>query len=143
MATLMLTAGVGPAECRLAVQGVAEALIEEAEALGMEACAAKITEDRSGEGWVSAVLRVDGEGASAWAAGVAGTLRWTCPSTRKEGRRRKNWFVGELRSVVRMPTCPSSPASRVSIAVARILGSAVRMTLDGSSSLIEQAMLSM
>lgn len=66
MTWLLLTAGRGPDECRMAVEGLSRILLAEAAGFGVEALA------RSWEG----------------------TVQWICPSPIRPGWGRKNWFIG-------------------------------------------------
>jgi peptide chain release factor len=92
MTWLLLTAGRGPAECRLAVAGLAEALIREARAAGLRAAMTECVEAEHGP--LSAVVSLDGDGAEGLARSWTGTVMWTCPSPLRPGWGRKNWFVG-------------------------------------------------
>ncbi|WP_407524272.1 peptide chain release factor-like protein [Methylobacterium oryzisoli] len=83
---LHLTAGRGPAECRLAVERLVPLVLGEAERAGL---AAACLEDRGG----SALLLIEGETAEAFCAGWSGSVLWRCPSPLRPGHRRKNWFV--------------------------------------------------
>jgi peptide chain release factor len=92
MTWLLLTAGRGPAECRLAVAGLTQALLREAREAGLQA--ALIDSVAAERGLLSAVVSLDGEGAQALARSWSGTVMWTCPSPLRPGWGRKNWFVG-------------------------------------------------
>ena len=95
MTWLHFTAGRGPAECRLAVAGLLEALRREARAAGIEAEVIEVEEAEHGP--LSAVVALCGNGAPAFAESWNGTVLWTCPSPLRPGWGRKNWFVGVSR----------------------------------------------
>ncbi|GJD53096.1 Peptide chain release factor RF2 [Methylobacterium crusticola] len=104
---LHLSAGRGPGECRLAVEGLGRALAREAAAAGLDAA---IVEEIPGKpGLLSALVRVEGDGAAGWIAAWEGTLLWTCPSPLRPGLGRKNWFVSATRVV---PPTPGAPGFR-------------------------------
>jgi peptide chain release factor len=91
MMLIHLTAGQGPAECRMAVAGLVGVLVAEARGAGL---GAEIVETvPAPEGLLSAIVSVAGEGAAAFAASWRGTVLWTCPSPLRPGWKRKNWFV--------------------------------------------------
>jgi len=88
---LHLTAGRGPVECRLAVEGLVRALCAEAAGVGVEASV--IDQAEAEQGLLSAVVSLEGDGAEALASTWRGTVQWTCPSPVRPGWKRKNWFV--------------------------------------------------
>ncbi len=90
---LLLTAGNGPAECRIALV----ALIREIEAQARrDGCTVEIARgpepDRHGP--KSAVVTLDGDNAGAVARAFAGTIRFVFKSPVRPGHKRQNWFVG-------------------------------------------------
>jgi peptide chain release factor len=90
-----LSAGPGPAECRVAVRGLVGALLREAAAAGLSA---GLEDSVPGpHGLLSALVRLEGPGAAAMADAWVGTVLWTCPSPVRPGHRRKNWFVSASR----------------------------------------------
>lgn len=91
MTLIHVTAGQGPAECRLAVAGLVPAILAEARAAGLPAEAVETVP--APKGLLSAILSVEGDGAAAFAASWEGTVLWTCPSPLRPGWKRKNWFV--------------------------------------------------
>ena len=91
MTLVHVTAGQGPAECRLAVAGLVGVLLGEAGTTGLQADVVETVP--AAEGLLSAILSVEGEGAAAFAASWQGTVLWTCPSPLRPGWKRKNWFV--------------------------------------------------
>ncbi len=93
MTRLLLTSGRGPAECRMALAGVARRLLDEARELGLAADIAYATApDAYGAG--SAIVALHGSEAAAFASTWAGTAQWISPSPIRPHHKRKNWFVG-------------------------------------------------
>ena len=101
---LHLTSARGPGECRLAVAGLVDVLLREAGAAGLRA--GVVASEPGPEGLLSAVVSLDGDGDSAFAASWCGTVLWTCPSPLRPGWKRKNWFVGVSRVEVPVPGEP-------------------------------------
>lgn len=97
-----VTSGRGPAECRLAVAEVVQALAAEAEAAGI-ACA---REDNPDAAKASVLLSLDGEGAEVLVRGWLGSVQVVARSALRPGHRRKNWFV----AVRRVEDAPALPA---------------------------------
>ena len=98
MALLMLTAGRGPAECRLAVHGLRDRLLQEAAEAGVAADVVAEVEDRERKNaLLSAVLNLEGEGVTALLARWEGTLEWKQRSPLRPTHGRKRWFVGCFR----------------------------------------------
>jgi peptide chain release factor len=93
MIRLLLTAGRGPGECRLALAKTLVALAREAEAAGVELATAAGA-DPDGHGPASAIALVDGPEAEHFAAGWVGSILWICRSPLRPHHRRKTWFVG-------------------------------------------------
>lgn len=89
---LQLTAGRGPAECRLALAGLLPCLITEAQAKGLSAVIVDLEPDEVEP--VSALVAVRGEEAASLARSWAGTIQWICRSPVRPNHGRKNWFVG-------------------------------------------------
>ena len=85
---LLFTSGRGPAECRLAVQGMVGILLKEHAASVL----LDVVEDDDGHGWLSALVSIDGDmpACKDW----VGTLQWLCPSPLRAGHQRKRWYVG-------------------------------------------------
>lgn len=86
---LLVTAGGGPMECRLAVGHVLALIRREAEAEGVDASCS--TEE---EAPASAVIALAGSGARRLATAWIGTVQWRQSSQLRPGHRRANWFVG-------------------------------------------------
>jgi peptide chain release factor len=86
---LHVSAGKGPAECEWVVEQLVHAFCREAAGEGLE-CAP--VEPVTGPG-ASALVRVSGPGAEAFAAARTGTIRWTGTSPFRPLHKRRNWFV--------------------------------------------------
>lgn len=87
---LHLSSGQGPKECEWVVAELAHALCREGRAAGLfceplEPIQAPMA---------SALLRVSGDGAEAFAATCIGTIRWIGTSPFRPLHKRRNWFVG-------------------------------------------------
>lgn len=108
-AFLHLSAGTGPAECSLAVRGLAAALAAEAAVTGIGVSVENAVPE--GGGLRSVLVRLDGPGAGALAASWCGSVLWTCPSPLRPRHRRKNWFVTVARVT---PPEPGAPGFRES-----------------------------
>jgi peptide chain release factor len=91
---LHLTAGQGPAECEWVVAELCRLWGREAAAAGL--CCEPI-EPIEGPA-PSALPRVSGEGAEAFAAARTGTIRWIGTSPFRPLHKRRNWFVGVTRA---------------------------------------------
>lgn len=87
---LHVTAGKGPQECRWAVARLTRAFIREARQIGLEADVLDGTEDLP----ASVLLRIAGDGASAFSAARIGTNQWIGTSPQRPAHKRRNWFVG-------------------------------------------------
>lgn len=103
MTWLLLTAGRGPAECRMAVEGLSKILLAEAVGSGVEADV--IAAEKAPHGLMSALVSLRGDGAEALARSWEGTVQWICPSPIRPGWGRKNWFIG----ISRLSPPPPSP----------------------------------
>ncbi len=91
MIRLMISAGRGPAECRLAVSGLAAELTREARDQGLGVTVLDLEEAPHGPS--SIVLGIAGRNEKAFAASWQGTAQWICKSPLRPNSRRKNWFV--------------------------------------------------
>ena len=92
-ALLQITSGRGPVECAWVVARLAETLLDEARRAGLQA---EIIEEEQGakQGTLlSALLHLNGDSCSAFAAGLHGTVQWIGTSRFRPGHKRKNWFV--------------------------------------------------
>jgi peptide chain release factor len=101
---LLLTAGRGPAECRIAVVKTLAVMACEAEAsgLGFDVAAGP---DPDGHGPASAIAVVSGDGAALFAERWIGPIQWIAESPLRPRSKRKNWFVG----VMALPEAPPPP----------------------------------
>ncbi len=93
---LHLSAGQGPRECEWVVAQLIEAFAREAAVQGL---IAEPVEPVSGP-CPSALLRITGTGADAFAIARCGTIRWTGTSLFRPRHKRRNWFVGVHRLAV-------------------------------------------
>lgn len=100
-----VTAGRGPAECRLAVAEVVEALAAEAEAAGLA-----FAREEAGADKASVLVSLDGEGAEALLRGWLGSVQVVARSALRPGHRRKNWFVA-VRRIAAAPSLPELAAA--------------------------------
>ena len=89
---LCVTAGRGPAECRLAVAHVIATLRYEAEQNGLT-----FGEEASGTTSGSVLVTVSGDGGDAFAHSWIGTIQWVARSGLRSGHKRKNWFIAVRR----------------------------------------------
>lgn len=86
---LLVTAGGGPMECRLAVGHVLAQMRQEAEGLGVDVSCS--TDDKAP---ASALVALAGAGSRRMAVDWIGTVQWRQASQLRPGHRRANWFVG-------------------------------------------------
>ncbi len=92
MRRLLLTAGRGPAECRLAVAHALQRIADEAEAGNCDCAIARGDADRHGP--ASAIIVLDGPAAAEIAQRwTQGSVLWVCRSPLRPHHGRKNWFV--------------------------------------------------
>jgi peptide chain release factor len=92
MTWLLLTAGRGPGECQMAVEGLSRILLAEAAGAGLEA--EMIGAEKAPHGLLSALVSLRGDGAEALARSWEGTIQWICSSPIRPGWGRKNWCIG-------------------------------------------------
>ena len=104
MIRLLITSGRGPAECRMAVRGVLQALLAEARAAGLDADAAE-GKDPDGHGPASAIAILHGKAAAEFARGWTGSIQWIAQSPVRPHHKRKNWFTG----IVQLPGACAQP----------------------------------
>ncbi|HEX7850778.1 MAG TPA: peptide chain release factor H [Sphingomonas sp.] len=90
---LHLSSGQGPKECEWAVSELARALCREGAAAGLTC---EPVEPIAGP-VASALLRISGPDAEAFAAACVGTVRWIGTSPFRPLHKRRNWFVGVQR----------------------------------------------
>ena len=99
---LLVSAGGGPMECRLAVGHVLVLMRQEAETLGVDVSFS--TNDKAP---ASALVALEGAGSTQMAAAWIGTVQWRQTSQLRPGHRRANWFVG----IFALPSPDSGPGS--------------------------------
>jgi peptide chain release factor len=87
---LHLSSGQGPKECEWVVAELVHALCREGRAAGLTC---EPIEPIQGP-VATALLRVSGDGAEAFAAARLGTIRWIGTSPFRPLHKRRNWFVG-------------------------------------------------
>ncbi len=87
---LHLSSGQGPKECEWVVAELANALCREGRAADLVCAPIEPIQGPT----ASALLRVSGDGAEAFAATCIGTIRWIGSSPFRPLHKRRNWFVG-------------------------------------------------
>ena len=95
MIRLLFTSGRGPQECRIALAKALAVFAREAETAGLELDLAT-GRDPDGLGPASAIARIGGDGAAAFAATWVGSILWVARSPVRPHHKRKRWFVGIL-----------------------------------------------
>lgn len=90
---LHLSSGQGPQECEWVVARLVRIWAKEAGAAGLTCEAVEPVADSA----PSALLRVTGPGAEAFAAARTGTIRWIGTSPFRPLHKRRNWFVAASR----------------------------------------------
>ncbi|SFI21701.1 peptide chain release factor-like protein [Jannaschia pohangensis] len=100
IATLLVSAGNGPAECRMAVGYLIPVIEAAASASGL---AMDVAARAAPHGPSSAILTLTGAGAEPFARNWTGPVLWQCPSPLRPAYRRKSWFV----QVFALPHGPS------------------------------------
>ena len=81
---IQISAGLGPAECAMAVEKLCQALLKEYP--GSEVVT--FNEDYSGHGYRSAVISIEQD-----VTDLVGSVQWICKSPIRPGHLRKNWFI--------------------------------------------------
>ena len=81
---IQISAGLGPAECAMAVEKLCQALLKEYP--GSEVVT--FNEDYSGHGYRSAVMSIEQD-----VTDLVGSVQWICKSPIRPGHLRKNWFI--------------------------------------------------
>ncbi|MFG2046685.1 peptide chain release factor H [Micromonospora sp. NPDC048935] len=90
---LLLSAGRGPAECAWALGQLLHRLTGDGTRRGLTIDTVQVSPgDRPGT-YRSALIRITGADADAFAASWTGTLCWQAPSPYRAGTGRKNWYV--------------------------------------------------
>ena len=95
-ATLFVTSGMGPAECRTALSFFLTRIEAEAKE---KSVAIEITVNSKGQkdGPASAIIALYGDEAHNLAKSVTGSICFTFTSLRRPNHKRKNWFIGVTR----------------------------------------------
>ena len=81
---IQISAGLGPAECAMAVEKLCQALLKEYP--GSEVVT--FNEDYSSHGYRSAVMSIKQD-----VTDLVGSVQWVCKSPLRPGHLRKNWFI--------------------------------------------------
>ncbi|MDO4809331.1 MAG: peptide chain release factor-like protein [Eubacteriales bacterium] len=81
---IQVSAGLGPAECAMAVEKLCRALLKEYPGLEV----VRFNEDYSGHGYRSAVMSIEQD-----VTDLVGSVQWICKSPIRPGHLRKNWFI--------------------------------------------------
>ncbi|MBY3433090.1 peptide chain release factor H [Rhizobium laguerreae] len=90
---IYITAGVGPAECRIALSRCLGIMEERADVLGCQFEVQTLFEgDKHGP--KSAIVNVSGENAETLAGEYVGSLKFVFDSPLRPSHGRKNWFIG-------------------------------------------------
>lgn len=105
---LQITSGRGPAECQLAVAKLALVLEKEAVRRGLVCEILETIEGGARGALLSALLSVEGEGASDFALKNRGSVLWICRSSLRPTHKRKNWFIG-VEALAPMDTSDAAP----------------------------------
>jgi len=89
-ATLLISSGNGPGECRQAVAHILDRLQDDAEHRDVEV---DVSERVASNGPASAIVILSGEKAKFLAQEWTGVILWRCQSSLRPRHRRKNWFA--------------------------------------------------
>lgn len=89
---LLITAGTGPTECRIAVKALLDILQKEARDRHCQ-CEVSLGATPDAHGPKSALVSLEGERAQQLAAEFCGTVRFLFKSPVRPGHKRQNWFV--------------------------------------------------
>ncbi|MEV4630267.1 peptide chain release factor H [Micromonospora sp. NPDC049523] len=90
---LLLSAGRGPQECAWALARLLQRLESDAARQNLEVRRVEVVPGDRPDTHRSALVRIDGSGAEAFAASWTGTLCWQAPSPYRTSSSRKNWYV--------------------------------------------------
>ncbi|MBQ1073146.1 peptide chain release factor H [Micromonospora sp. C31] len=90
---LLMSAGRGPQECAWALSRLLRRLEAEAARQGLTTHRVETVPGDRPDTYRSALIRICGGGAEAFAASWTGTLCWQAPSPYRAGTGRKNWYV--------------------------------------------------
>lgn len=81
---IQISAGFGPVECSIAVEGVCNSLLREYESARL----VLVNRDYSGNGFKSCIIDLVEEPSD-----ILGTIQWICKSPVRMEHKRKNWFI--------------------------------------------------
>ncbi|MGC4792366.1 peptide chain release factor H [Micromonospora sp. DT178] len=90
---LLMSAGRGPQECAWALARLLHRLEAEAARQGLTTHRVRTVPGERPDTYRSALIRITGGGAEAFAAAWTGTLCWQAPSPYRASTGRKNWYV--------------------------------------------------
>ncbi|MFG1920095.1 peptide chain release factor H [Micromonospora sp. NPDC048898] len=90
---LLLSAGRGPAECAWAVAQLLHRLTGDGTRRGLTIDQVRVSPGERPGTYRSALIRITGADADAFAASWTGTLCWQAPSPYRASTGRKNWYV--------------------------------------------------
>jgi hypothetical protein len=105
---LLITAGRGSAECRIAIANTLAAMARDAAEAELDLDVAA-GPDRDGHGPASAIAVVSGPPPRSFAQNWPGSIQWIAESPLRPRHRRKNWFVG----VMTLPETSVPPARSI------------------------------
>jgi len=91
---LQISSGRGPAECCLAVALALREIVQEAKQQQLNCTVIDRNPGTENGTLVSALVRLEGPGATAFCAGWTGELLWIAQSPYRKFHKRKNWFIG-------------------------------------------------
>lgn len=90
---LLVSAGRGPQECAWALARLLHRLETEAARRGLTTHRVRTVPGERPDTYRSALIRISGDDAEAFAASWTGTLCWQAPSPYRASTGRKNWYV--------------------------------------------------
>lgn len=91
---IQITSGKGPAECERAVAKVLEKIRKQAQQKKLDLEVVELVEGKHNQTFLSALIRVKGNGATEFCSEWKGTIQWIAQSPFRKFHKRKNWFVG-------------------------------------------------
>lgn len=91
---IQITSGRGPAECTWVTAQVLKKVLQEAEALGLEATVLQHEAGSENGTVASAMVQIIGKDATEFTDSWVGTIQWIGKSTFRKFHKRSNWFIG-------------------------------------------------
>lgn len=91
---IQITSGRGPAECTWVVAQVLKKVLQEAEALQLQATVLQHEAGQENGTVASAMVQIIGNEADEFVASWEGTIQWIGKSTFRKFHKRSNWFIG-------------------------------------------------